>query len=1602
MAEDILYEQIESGGDPDPLGLRKKLSQTKSDPLGLRAKLSPAAPKQSKSFEIKISQPSSTQPTSLTQEGTVVSEGGSTATRREFSYEKPIDPLAPVKLEGKARAAHENLQKELAGNRDVKVNMIKQRRFEEAARNIELPKSDMPQTQADVDAQRLIQQDVKPQDLPVTDDDLIKEDEDIMADRGKAVRLLEETMKTRPEKAKEIQKNVYLVDAYNGLGQVGKPEDRAPKIEANAKKIEKGEVVYDPRSGQLIKPLGMIGSAIEGWKQKSQLFADYDLLKSGDDSAIATELEKRRTKFDPDEPVAVPKGKLAEAMQMLGGTPIKPIAGGALASFFGTPLAGAVAGGTIGGMENAKMEYAGTFRQVYDELRSQGVEELEAAKEARNQAENAGLIGFGVGAVSGAIGAKMGARPFTAAPLSNSFRQAAYNVLKSTKNELGKAGLEGVAVGGVAGMGQTLKNALAREIGIDRELDEGVAEQIEGNLLATVAMAAAIKAGRGITKPNYKKLLHGLSKLPDEQIGGMLQEKVSSGEITQAAANETQTRINDYRGLDKLIPDNVTEDARFQIQDKIQKRNELEQRLESTDKAYHPALKEKIKSIDEEIISLSKEKEKPLKAESGLTKAQEKEAIETAEEFVAEGILPNIFEEMVKNDPIGFWKMVAQQSQNRDDQWRPLKENLPEEAVRDQFGDTVVDYAKELFPAPEVEPAAVSNVSVIKPGEIRQPEIITISPREQPSQISSTDKVSIIMPGERPAIVAEAAAPEIVAATQPESPIVVKEGTSDPNMIGITHRQMDAISEQLGLPTYSKDPETIALWDKEARERFAKDPEAANKLITKLRNGEGVDKVETRMMVMHMADLVAKYEKSPSPELLQQINRTKDLYNISGREKGKELAARKGAVPVEESLADFHQRDVDVNKAPLTEEQIAQSTKEYNEIKAAKEAYEQKVAQLQAENAKLKAEKQVKQEGSKSRAKKDFSGERKQIVSNIKEKLRKARGQSNIAIVPYANELIAIAPDVAKLVKSYVEQGITELPELVKHVRDVLKEDIPEITDKDVHNLIAGEYNEKKPTRNKLAQQLFDLKKEAKLINELEALQNGQVPVSPQKQKVRNQKIEALKQQINELRDEMGLNEKTDDQKLSALKARYKKDIAALEKKIADGDYGPDEKPEALKLDKEAQDLKDKYAALKREREIRLAKEEYENRSKLQKLKDKAIDVLNVPRTVMASADFSAPLRQGLVATISHPSKAAKALPEMFRQAFSQKQFDTWLSDLKESPDFKTMEDSGLYIADPDNLNLSAKEEAYMTNLAEKIPLIGRMVKGSERAYVAYLNKMRVDIFRQGTDVFEAQGRTLENSPELYEGLAKYINNATGRGGLGPMQDAAPILNTAFFSPRLIASRINMLNPVFYTKLPKEVRMMAIKDMAKVVAFGATILGLANTAGADVEKDPRSSDFGKIKVGNTRWDIWGGFQQYIRLYSQMMTGETKSTTGAIRKLDGKSFPYKTRLDQMASFFRGKLAPVPGTAVDLLAGKNVVGEEIDPANKAYELFVPMIAQDIKDAAKEQGIKALFTVGVPSALGVGTSTFEPKKSSGKSSSSKSVKKGVNKSLNKDLKK
>src|SRR5690606_35733416 len=298
---------------------------------------------------------------------------------------------------------------------------------------------------------------------------------------------------------------------------------------------------------------------------------------------------------------------------------------------------------------------------------------------------------------------------------------------------------------------------------------------------------------------------------------------------------------------------------------------------------------------------------------------------------------------------------------------------------------------------------------------------------------------------------------------------------------------------------------------------------------------------------------------------------------------------------------------------------------------------------------------------------------------------------------------------------------------------------------------------------------------------------------------------------------------------------------------------------------------------------------------------------------------------------------------------------------------------------------LSAREEDFMTQWAEKIPF----VRGSNRAYVGFLNKLRADVFDDLVSKYRDAGIDIENDKTTLEALGKFIGNATGRGDLGDFftvggllgdpdsrvyNAAAPLLSAGFFSPRLIASRVNLLNPAYYARLPAPVRKEAMKSLLAFGTIAMTVLGLASLGGADVEADPRSSDFAKIKIGNTRYDVLGGFSQYLTLGARLATGERKTGTGNIIEY-GTGMNQDSRLHAVGTFFRNKASPNASLIMDYLAGENAIGEPFTFEQAAASRLVPMYLQDLSEAIEEYGPGMGLAVAAPGLFGVGVNTYTP---------------------------
>ncbi len=375
------------------------------------------------------------------------------------------------------------------------------------------------------------------------------------------------------------------------------------------------------------------------------------------------------------------------------------------------------------------------------------------------------------------------------------------------------------------------------------------------------------------------------------------------------------------------------------------------------------------------------------------------------------------------------------------------------------------------------------------------------------------------------------------------------------------------------------------------------------------------------------------------------------------------------------------------------------------------------------------------------------------------------------------------------------------------------------------------------------------------------------------------------------------------------------------------------------------------------------------NRSLFEKFKEAGYQLANLPRSVMASFDLSAPFRQGLF-LIGHPKRFFGAFLDMFKAFGGEKGFKAIQEEIVRKPTFDLMQESKLALTEMDNV-LTLREERFMSQWAEKIPLVGKVIRASGRAYTGFLNKLRADVFDDLITKADNLGLVPRSNPQLVKEISNFVNVASGRGSLGSLQPAANALNSFFFSPRLMSSRLTLLNPVYYIKAEPFVRKEALKSLFTVLGVGTSVLGLSKLAGADVGTDPRSADFGKIIIGKTRIDVWGGFQQYIRMFAQVASGQyVSSVTGKLVTL-GEGYKPLTRFEIIQRQIEAKEAPIFSFITALLKGQNFLGEKIKITDEIRNRFTPMAISDIYDIYKND--PEMLPISGAGMFGFGLQTY-----------------------------
>lgn len=384
------------------------------------------------------------------------------------------------------------------------------------------------------------------------------------------------------------------------------------------------------------------------------------------------------------------------------------------------------------------------------------------------------------------------------------------------------------------------------------------------------------------------------------------------------------------------------------------------------------------------------------------------------------------------------------------------------------------------------------------------------------------------------------------------------------------------------------------------------------------------------------------------------------------------------------------------------------------------------------------------------------------------------------------------------------------------------------------------------------------------------------------------------------------------------------------------------------------------------------------NRKTIKKFGGFVGEIWNTPKSLQSTADLSAPLRQGL--GLAHRGEFWKSLGPMVKAAFSPKTSEALEDAIKTHPRYDQAREAGLSLTTSKDNGL--KEDMFRSNLAEKIPVWGKVVQGSERAYVGFLNKLRFDTFNSMMEQAKGLGHDLDD-PEISKGISRYINVMTGRGGLGNLEKVVGELNNVLYSPGLISSRLQILTaPVasaagkgFIADLPKGMRKEALKSYAAIGSVNTTALGLATMAGLTVNLDPRSSDFLKAKDGDTRLDFGGGLTQYTTLAARAFTRErtTSGENGTTREMKGKG---GTPLDNDLSFVMNKMHPTLTLLLDQQRGTNTVGEPFAWQKEIIERLTPMGFPDIAKTLKEHSGNPGFFYSFLGLIGAGLSNYHSK--------------------------
>ena len=366
--------------------------------------------------------------------------------------------------------------------------------------------------------------------------------------------------------------------------------------------------------------------------------------------------------------------------------------------------------------------------------------------------------------------------------------------------------------------------------------------------------------------------------------------------------------------------------------------------------------------------------------------------------------------------------------------------------------------------------------------------------------------------------------------------------------------------------------------------------------------------------------------------------------------------------------------------------------------------------------------------------------------------------------------------------------------------------------------------------------------------------------------------------------------------------------------------------------------------------------------------------VADVSKSIGASLDDSFALRQGFKAFFTNNRQWQKAFIQSFRDIVKgAKDAEAAQRDIKAH----LMADPVYDQAVKDGLAITKEEDVFPTSLPGKVPVLGRAFNASEVAYDGFAENLRLGIYKQQMRLAKDLGQDM--GEKFGKNMAKEVNSLTGRGGFGAQEGIAEKANLAFYSLRFLKSNVDtlLLHPtgIGIGGVGSVAQKTAAKNLIKIIAGTAAILGTADALKpGSVDFDPRSSDFGKIKVGDTRFEVTGGMDGLVTLAARLAKQSTKSSTsGAVTKLNTGAYGGQTEFDTVLDFLSNKASPAGGVLVDKLKGTTPSGQKTTAKGEALKLVTPLNVNNFVELKNDPNSANILSAMISDTFGISTNTY-----------------------------